>query len=184
MDVEQLDMLARYEHIAKVVTNEWRRAFLERAEKGKATEEFENLLSGQMKLRLGQLMEQAFEEYLLQRIANLNADEMQKVGDRLLTQWMKDGEVAFNTPTEKVKNAIEDAFESCANRRRVFLDAVRQRKIEALAMSQRKVPIDQIAKHLGITKRTAKDWIEEEKEELKDLLVTLSIYGYKAAPEQ
>lgn len=171
----------KYEEVVNRAANEWKNVYFGGMDGGKA---FEDLIIDRLKGRItGQFVE-SIEAYAVNRVQEMAAEDIEKHADALLKKWVSEGKITLNEPSDATAQQIADTLEGFYIRRRVFKDAVRMRKIKALALHESKVPMLQIAKELGATAATIRKWVAEEREELNDLKDTLSIYGYEAVKAQ
>lgn len=175
------EMARAYEAIAKRAADEWKTVYFGGADGSKA---FEDLMIDRLKGKItGQFVE-SMEAYAVNRIHEMAAKDIEHHADALLTQWVAENKITLSEPSPKVAQQIADSLEGIYARRRVFKDAVRKRKIKALGLYEDKIPVLQIAKELGVTAGTIRQWVADEKAELEDLKDTLSIYGYKAVKDK
>jgi hypothetical protein len=163
--------------IALKVVDDWHAARRNPETEAAMLARFEQAVKKRVEARIADHLE----ELVSAEIGAAVEEQALQIANKLIDKWAKNGEIAFDEPTPKIKAALESALCEYEGRHQIFLHAARQRKIEALALHEAGVPLVQIAKEAGVIKRTAMAWIEDEKKELEDLKKTLAIYGYVAA---
>jgi hypothetical protein len=162
--------------IALKVVDDWHAARRNPDTEAAMLARFEQAVKKRVEARIADHLE----EMVSEKIGGAVEEQALQIADTLIDKWARNGDLAFDEPTPRIKRLLESALGEYDGRHQVFLNAARQRKIEVLALHEAGVPLVQIAKQAGVIKRTAKAWIEDEKKELEDLKKSLSIYGYVA----
>ena len=170
----------RYEELVREAADQWRSVYLNAEAFEPGNKQTRDRIASNIHARMEGALMEGLANYAVRRLQTLGAEDAQKIADSMISKWIKDGELCISEPTERVKEVIEEALTEYEGRHQVFLNAARQMKVKALAMSESKVPLKQIAKTLGVTNRTVSLWIKDEREELEDLKKSLAIYGYSA----